>query len=495
MESSVRVRFAPSPTGDLHLGSALTALANHAFARAHGGVLVLRIDDTDRARSSPEFVESLLDTLAWLGVDVDEGPRFQSKRDTLYEAQVSRLIADERAYHCFCDHDRLERLATRQREGGEPPRYDGRCRDLDPDEVSRRLNLGEPAVVRMRVLEVDHDFDDAIRGSVAAPPGSFGDFILRRADGTFGYLFASACDDIDLAITHVIRGEDHLPNTPRQIAVFHAFGAALPAFAHLPLLLGPDGRKLSKRDPLGSVDDLCRVGYLPRTVRRYLNGLLGHGQRDPLEPPGELDLSRVPATSPHVDAAQLAALGREDVAAMPIDELSAALALRARGDGGVDVDRGIGSGDTAARVGLLLDDLRRDCATIGDVAAALDAIVARPPAAARHDDPRVLAHARMLLTEHDVEQVDQARALVAALRAFARDAGLGVRDVLQPVRVALTGADHGPALELVLHALGTGESLLRIERAAAAREGASASPDTPAAGAGAQRPTTGDTST
>ncbi len=278
--SPVRVRFAPSPTGTLHVGSARTALYNYLFARHLQGSFVLRIEDTDAARSTPEFERSILDDVAWLGLDWDEGPDRggdfgpyrQSERSAagLYLSYAGRLLDENKAYHCFCSQERLEKLKQECLARNEMPKYDHRCGAISSDEAESRLAAGEPATIRFRVSDGDIAVDDLIHGRTAFPAGVIGDFIIVRSDGAPSYNFAVVVDDIDMEITHVIRGEDHLTNTARQLLVYAALAKEPPAFAHHSLIMGPDGGKLSKRHGATSAGDFRQLGYLPAAIINYL---------------------------------------------------------------------------------------------------------------------------------------------------------------------------------------------------------------------------------
>lgn len=281
----VRVRFAPSPTGKLHIGGARTAIYNWAFARATGGTFVLRIEDTDPERSTEENTQIILRALKWMGLDWDEGPEvggpcgpyFQTQRTDTYEAALQKLIDAGAAYPCFCTKEELDakREAAEKTEGGYAG-YDRTCRAIPADEASARIAAGEPHVWRLKVPD-DHGpvtFKDAVYGDMSFPIDVMDDMILRRTDGTFTYNFAVVCDDVNMAITHVIRGDDHLSNTPRQVLIYEALGAEVPLFAHLSMILGPDGKKLSKRHGAASVEEFCERGYLPDAMVNFL-ALLG----------------------------------------------------------------------------------------------------------------------------------------------------------------------------------------------------------------------------
>jgi len=280
----VRVRFAPSPTGHLHIGGARTAIYNWAFARRMGGTFILRIDDTDPERSTDENVQAILRGLRWLGLDWDEGPEadgthgpyFQTQRMDTYAEALASLQASGHAYPCFCTAEELEGRRQGARTAGGFAGYDRRCRSLDPAVAAARVAAGEPHVWRLAV-PLDREevaFEDAIRGAMSFPPSALDDFVLVRTDGTPTYNYASVVDDALMDITHVIRGDDHLSNTPRQILVFEALGHEVPVFAHLPMIWGADGKRLSKRHGATSVEAYRDEGYLPQAVLNCL-ALLG----------------------------------------------------------------------------------------------------------------------------------------------------------------------------------------------------------------------------
>lgn len=281
----VRVRFAPSPTGRLHVGGARTAIYNWAFARAMGGDFILRIEDTDPERSTEENVQVILNAMKWLGLDWDEGPEvggnagpyFQTQRMDTYAEALERMKERGSVYPCFCTKEELDakRAAAEANEGGYAG-YDRTCRDLDPAEAARRVAAGEPHVWRLRVPEGRGaiEFDDAVYGHVSFPAEVMDDMIVVRTDGSPTYNFAVVCDDANMGVTHVVRGDDHLSNTPRQILIYEALGFDVPVFAHLSMILGADGKKLSKRHGAASVEEFFERGYLPDAMVNFL-ALLG----------------------------------------------------------------------------------------------------------------------------------------------------------------------------------------------------------------------------
>src|SRR6266700_6033743 len=273
--ASPRVRFAPSPTGYLHVGGARTALFNWLFARHFGGTLVLRIEDTDLERSTPEMVEGILQGLRWLGLDWDEGPYYQTQRLSLYLAAADRLIESGAAYYCFCSKEDLEQRRKKAAGEGRPPKYEGTCRKLDRAEASHRKTAGEPAAVRFAIPEGGSTcFDDAVFGKVEFANSELEDFVLLRSDGSPTYHLSVVADDIDLRITHILRGADHISNTPKQVLLYQALDAALPVFSHVPLILGPDKTRLSKRHGATSVMAYRDQGIVPEAFRNFL-ALLG----------------------------------------------------------------------------------------------------------------------------------------------------------------------------------------------------------------------------
>ena len=284
-ETPVRVRFAPSPTGKLHVGGARTAIYNWAFARANHGTFILRIDDTDPERSTEENTQIILRAMRWLGLDWDEGPEvggdfgpyMQTERAEMYRAAAQRLWDEGKAYPCFCTPEQLAADRAEAQARKDPFQgYQRRCRDLDPEEAQRRIAAGEPYVLRIKVPEDRGDVvvRDAVHGDVTFAARELDDFVIQRTDGTPTYNFATVVDDAAMGITHVIRGDDHLSNTPRQVIVYEALGAPVPTFAHISMILGADGKKLSKRHGATNVEEYRDAGYLSDAFVNYL-ALLG----------------------------------------------------------------------------------------------------------------------------------------------------------------------------------------------------------------------------
>jgi glutamyl-tRNA synthetase len=269
----VVTRFPPSPTGHLHLGGARTALFNWLFARHNKGKFILRFEDTDKERSKPEYVDSIISALKWLGLEWDEGPYFQSERIEIYQKYAKKLFEEGKAYYCECSKEVLEKKKEEMLKRGLKPRYDGTCRD-------KNLGPGEGRALRIKVPEIEEIiFEDLLRGKIVFPVEEIDDFIIMRSDGTPTYHFAVVIDDITMGITHVIRGDDHISNTPKQIIIYNALGVNPPEFAHIPMVLGSDGARLSKRHGAKSVLEYKEAGFLPKALINYL-ARLGWGYGD-----------------------------------------------------------------------------------------------------------------------------------------------------------------------------------------------------------------------
>jgi glutamyl-tRNA synthetase len=270
VQSAVRTRFAPSPTGYLHVGGARTALFSWAFARHFGGTFVLRIEDTDLERSTPEAVQAILDGMSWLGLQHDEGPFYQMRRMDRYREVLAKMLDDGTAYHCYSSQEEVEAMRERQRAAGDKPRYDGTWRP-DASKTLPAIPAGRKPVIRFRnPLDGDVTWIDVVKGQISISNRELDDLVIARPDGTPTYNFCVAVDDWDMQITHVIRGDDHVNNTPRQINILHALGANLPHYGHVPMILGTDGQKLSKRRDAVSVMDYLDKGYLPESMLNYL---------------------------------------------------------------------------------------------------------------------------------------------------------------------------------------------------------------------------------
>lgn len=279
----VRTRFAPSPTGYLHLGSVRTALFNYIFAKNQKGSFILRIEDTDRERSNKIFVDDILENFAWLGINYDEGPIFQSERIEIYRRIIDELLEKEKAYRCFCTKDELEVKRQEQITRGEPPKYDGTCLKLSREEVNKRLSQNIPYVIRLKVPKQTLVFKDLLRGEIKYDLSLLGDFVIAKSEDNPLFHLATPVDDYYQGITHVIRGAEHIPNTPKQILIYKAMNWKLPVYVHLPLILGETGGKLSKRQGAKSLREYRQEGYLPEAIVNFLVLLGWH-------PPGQKEV-------------------------------------------------------------------------------------------------------------------------------------------------------------------------------------------------------------
>jgi glutamyl-tRNA synthetase len=461
--AEVVTRFAPSPTGYLHIGGARTALFNWLYARHHGGKALLRIEDTDRKRSTTEAIDAIIDGLSWLGLDYDAPPIFQSERAARHAEVAFELLARGHAYKCFATTDELEAMRAAQREAKQPLRYDGRWRDRDPSHAPE----GAPFVVRLKTPnEGETAIDDLVQGRVTVRNEELDDYILLRADGSPTYMLAVVVDDHDMGVTHVIRGDDHLNNAFRQLPIYRAMDWPEPVYAHIPLIHGADGAKLSKRHgALGAETYRDEFGILPEALFNYLLRLgWAHGDREEItreeaiqlfdlagvgKSPSRFDLKKLHNLNGHyireADDARLAALvaprigPQADIALLT--EAMPQLKLRAK-----DLD------ELAAGAAFLFK--QRPLALDDKSAALLEAEGARELVA------RISAR---LQTESDWT----VPALETSLKAFAEELGLGLGKLAQPMRAALTGTTTSPGIFDVLALLGREESLARLDAQAA----------------------------
>ena len=467
IKPTVKTRFAPSPTGLLHLGNLRTALFNALYARHHGGVFLLRIEDTDRERSKDEYTQALQRDLQWLDLSWQEGPEVggphgpyaQSQREAIYQEYFARLENEGLAYPCFCSEQELKLSRRAQRAAGLPPRYAGTCAHLSEAEVARKLAQGLRPTLRFRVpQERVVTFDDGVRGPQRFPGLEIGDFIIRRADGSPAFFFSNAVDDSLMGVTDVFRGEDHLTNTPRQLLLLEAIGLSAPRYAHISMIVGADGAPLSKRHGSRSVAELREQGLLPGAVVNYL-ARLGHVFEDN----GYLDLDALAAgfsmgrlgrAPARFDEAQLTHWQHEAVAAAPSAELADWLRPRVVGRVPDDVFEDF------------VETVRPNVATPEDAGRWAEAFFAEEfsPGA---DDRAVMAEAgegffkvaEAAVREHGTEYA----AVVSDLKA---KTGAKGRGLFMPLRLALTGHGHGPELARILPLMGADRALRRLRRAA-----------------------------
>jgi glutamyl-tRNA synthetase len=462
---TVRTRFAPSPTGYLHIGGARTALFNALFARRHGGAYLLRIEDTDRARSTQEAVDQILESLAWLGLSPDEPPVFQSQREARHAEVAHELLAAGKAYRAYETPEELVAMRERAIAEKRPPRYDGTWRDREPGPAE----AGKPFAIRLKApREGETVVEDEVQGRVTVANTELDDMIILRSDGTPTYLHAVVVDDHDMGITHVIRGDDHLTNTFRQCMVYDAMGWHRPRFGHIPLIHGADGAKLSKRHGAVSVLDFRDQGLLPEAVCNYLLRLgWGHGDEEiiPRERAEKIfDLKDVGRAASRMDYKKLehvngVYLRQADPAALLPDVLHR---LQAQGE--------LFGTEKIARLKLLLPALQERAKNLAELAASAAFAVtdgapeadAKSAALLTQDAKARLADLAEFLSAAPWERAD----LEHWLRDYADVKGVKLKDVAQPLRVALTGSTMSPPIDLTLFALGRDEALARILNAA-----------------------------
>ena len=458
----VRSRFAPSPTGYLHLGGARTALFAWAYARHFGGRFILRIEDTDVERSTPAAVQAIFDAMAWLALDYDEGPFFQMQRMDRYRAVIGEMLANGLAYRCYMTPSELDALRAEQMARGEKPRYDGRWR---PERAAgKALPEGVAPVIRFRNPDTGAvAWDDGVKGRIEIANTELDDLVIARADGTPTYNFCVVVDDLDMAITNVIRGDDHVNNTPRQINIFRALGHEPPAYAHVPTVLGEDGAKLSKRHGAVGVMDYEAQGYLPEALVNFLARIgWGHGDaeiftRDELV--AWFDLPGISPAPSRFNADKLKWVNQEHMKRLPEAELGRRLAPFLQRAG---LDPAAGP-DTGAVATLLRD--RAD--TLVAMADAAHYFYAAPSVAADKLAGQLDAANRPALVELHGEfaALDWTReTLMAALKATAARHGLKPPQVMMAMRMLVAGTTSTPAIDAVLALLGRDQTRARMAR-------------------------------
>ena len=460
---TVRTRFAPSPTGLLHIGGVRTALFCWLYARRHGGTFILRVEDTDRERSTPEAVQVILDGMAWLGLDADEGPFYQTQRYDRYHQVIEQWLAEGKAYRCYCSKDEIEQLRNDQLARKEKPRYDGRCRH-------RREPLeGVTPVVRFRNPDAGRVVvNDAVHGPIAFDNTELDDLIILRSDGNPTYNFCVTVDDWDMQITHVIRGDDHINNTPRQINMLRALGGEPPVYAHLPMILGPDGAKLSKRHGAVSVLQYKEEGYLPEALLNYLARLgWSHGDQEIFsleEMTALFDITDVNKSAAAINPDKLAWLNQQ--------HLMRADPARVAGELGwqlaqLEVDTA-GGPSLAAIV-----EVQRERAKTLKEMAANSVFFFREPAwyeeKAAKKNLTAEAKPHLERTRQALAALGewQAEAIHALIQALAEQAGVGMGKIAQPIRVAVSGGAVSPPIDQTLAILGRAAVLARLDRAIA----------------------------
>jgi len=464
---TVRTRFAPSPTGMLHIGGARAALFNFLFARHHGGQYLLRIEDTDRERSTAANSQAILDGLAWLDLSPDEPPVFQSTRQARHTEVALQMLEAGRAYRCWLSTDELKAMREQAQAAGQPFRVRSPWRDRDPAEAPP----GVAPVIRLKAPRDGETLvDDMVQGEVRVANAEIDDLIILRSDGTPTYLHAVVVDDHDMGITHVIRGDDHLTNSFRQIQIYLANGWALPRFAHLPLIHGPDGAKLSKRHGAQGVMEFRDLGFLPEALCNYLLRLgWGHGDAEIIsraEAIALFDLDGVGRAASRMDYAKLTHLNGVWLRQADDDRLTREVMRLLSLRPGVTADA-----TAAARIRQLMPGLKERAKTMVELADSAEFLARTVPlsfdtkaqALLTPDNRRMLSAVASDLGATDFSPT----AIDAALRAFAEAHGRKLGQVAQPLRAALTGSATSPGIDATLAALGRDEALARIAAAAA----------------------------
>lgn len=458
---TVRTRFAPSPTGYLHIGGARTALFSWLYARRHGGTFILRVEDTDLERSTPESVNAILEGMSWLGLDYDEGPFFQTKRFDRYREIAAQLLAQGKAYRCTCTKERLEQLRAEQSERKEKPRYDGHCRHrqdaaADVPHVIRFRNPTEGSVV----------IKDLVKGTVVIENKELDDLIIQRSDGTPTYNFCVVVDDWDMKITHVIRGEDHLNNTPRQINILRALDATLPQYGHLPMILGPDGVKLSKRHGAVSVMQYRDDGFLPEALLNYLVRLgWSHGDQEVFsidEMVALFDIENVNGSAAAFNPSKLLWLNQHYIKNSDSTHIATHASFHF-GRLGIDPSQGpelVEVVKAQRERAKTLVELAQNSAFFYQDVTAYDPVAAQKNFTADVREPLLaLSHQLAGLSEW------KAYAIHSCIEAVAKQWDLKLGKIAQPVRVAVTGGTVSPPIDITLEILGRDSTLRRLERA------------------------------
>jgi glutamyl-tRNA synthetase len=461
--AKVRTRFAPSPTGYLHIGGARTALFSWLYARRHAGDFILRIEDTDRERSTPEAVDAILEGMRWLGLAHDEGPFYQTQRFDRYREVGERLRAEGQAYYCECPRARLEELRATQMENKEKPRYDGRCRDLGLGSGT----TGDEWVLRFKNPPAGKVVvNDAVHGPVVFQNDELDDLVIARGDGTPTYNFTVVVDDYDMGVTHVIRGDDHLNNTPRQMNMLAALGASIPMYAHLPMILGSDGKRLSKRHGAVSVLQYRDDGYLPEALLNYLVRLgWSHGDQEIFaldELITKFDLAAVNKAAASINPEKLLWLNQHYLKSLDVAEIAKRLEPFLAAIGIHDVRQ-------PTLVGVV-ELLRGRSKTLVEMAASARLFYADPDGyapgvAEKHLTPAVAPLLKTLGERLTGLTAWSAANIHAEIDAVAQAQGLKLGAVAQPLRVAVTGTGVSPPIDVTVELLGSARTRERIDRA------------------------------
>jgi glutamyl-tRNA synthetase len=459
----VVTRFPPSPTGYLHVGSARTALFNWLYARREGGKFVLRIEDTDRARSTQEAVDTVLEGMEWLGLDYDEGPYFQTQRLDRYGEVIETLLREDKAYHCYCSKERLETLRATQMASKEKPRYDGRCRDLTAAPA-----VASAPVVRFKTpLEGGVAVDDKVHGTITTSNSELDDLIIARSDGTPTYHLTVVVDDLDMGITNIIRGDDHINNTPRQVHILRALGGVPPVYAHVPMINGTDGKKLSKRHGAVSVLEYRADGILPEALLNYL-ARLGWANGDQeiftrAEMTNAFDFKGLNKSAATFDWDKLHWLNQHYIQHAPLDQL-VALAEPYFASANIDLTAG-------PDVSAAIEAQRTRAKTLVEIAEQsrlfYDDYTLDGGAAKKHLRPVIGPALRAVREAFSEVSPWEGEVLKNLVEEIAATHGLKMGKVAQPLRVAITGSAASPSIDVTLELVGKAGTLARLDGALA----------------------------
>ncbi|HET7040642.1 MAG TPA: glutamate--tRNA ligase [Gemmatimonadales bacterium] len=463
-----RVRFAPSPTGYLHVGGARTALFNWLYAKKTGGTMILRIEDTDKERSTDSHTQVILDGLTWLGITWDEGPVFQGAEVKRHQADAKKLLDAGKAYYCFCTKEELDAQRAVAEKAKSGFKYDRRCSKLSPAQVEEKLKAGLPASIRIRMPQEELAWDDAVHGHITFQGHDLDDFIILRSDGTPIYNLAVVSDDIAMRITHVIRGDDHVSNTPKQIAIYRALGAEVPTFAHVPMILGNDGKKLSKRHGATAVGDYQAKGILPVAMRNFL-ALLGWspgGDRE-IMPEAEMveafSLERIQSKPAVFDTDKLEWMNGQYLSMRSAEELEPEVRRELTGMGvdfaGRDLRPIIDA--VKARSRLITDIANQAAVRLDPTRAVVDekgAALQKKLGAAFGENLKAAAEV-LANTPADQWTPGSTQGLADALKAAAESKGVKLGDLMQPIRVVLTGSTVSEPVDQLLGVVGRDASL------------------------------------
>ncbi len=458
----VRTRFAPSPTGFLHIGGARTALFSWAYARRHSGQFILRIEDTDVARSTPEAVQAIIDGMQWLGLSHDEGPFYQMQRMDRYKTVIAQMLEAGTAYYCYTSPEELTELREKQMAAGLKPRYDGRWRP-EPGKILPTPPAGVQPVVRFKnPLDGVVAWDDLVKGRIAIANEELDDLVIARADGTPTYNFCVVVDDWEMNITHVIRGDDHVNNTPRQINILKALGATVPQYAHLSMILGDDGQKLSKRHGAVSVMQYDEDGYLPEAVLNYLARLgWSHGDDEVFDMAQFcqwFDLDHITPSAAQFNTEKLNWLNAHYLKQADNTRLANDVLKRLAA-------RGVNAAGDADFVGLI-GLYKERASTLNELADALEYVYqqihATPELLEKHLTPDVMPVLKLLAAKLAAGEWSQT-VIHDAIQAAVTDNGLKFPKVAMPLRVMLTGTAQSPSIDTVMTLLGRDETLRRMD--------------------------------